>query len=88
MDFFTKKEINYLKGEIIAKEVAVEAEKYAFEKTLKNGLADEIIKTLNNPPKPSLITKIKIKYNRWKQQRKELKEIKKRINDIKNMGGL
>ena len=30
MDFYTKKEINNLKGDIIAKEAALEAEKYSF----------------------------------------------------------
>lgn len=85
MDFFTKKEINILKGEIEAKEAAIEAEKISFEKELSNGLMDEIKYILSNPPKPSFWTKIKIKYSRWKQKRRDLKEYKKYIKLKKEM---
>lgn len=82
MDFYTKKEINYLKGEILAKEAAIEAEKYSFEQQLKNGLGDEIRKTLSNPPKPSFWLKLKIKFLRWKQKRNDLKEYRKTIKEL------
>lgn len=85
MDYFTKKEINTLKGEIIARDAAIEAEKYAFERELKHGLREEIIQTLANPPKPNLWTKIKIKYSRWKQKRNELKEYKKLLKELDNI---
>lgn len=87
MDFFTKKEINTLKGEIIAKDVAIEAEKYAFEQLLKNSLGEEIKKTFETPSKPSFWTKIKLKYSRWKQKRNELKEYRKLIKDLDKING-
>lgn len=77
MDFFTKKEIEYLKGEVTARDVALEAEKYAFEKQLLNGLGEEIKNTLKNPPKPSIWFKMKYKYLCWKQKRKDRKEYQK-----------
>lgn len=71
MDFLLKKEIEKFKGEISSKDYAIEAEKYSFERQLKNGLGEEIINTLNNPPKSNLWTKIKLKYNKWKLLKKE-----------------
>ena len=85
MNYFEKKELNTLKGEIIARDVAIEAENYAFERELKNGLREEIIQTLTNPPKPNMWTKIKIKYSRWKQKRNELKEYKKLIKELESI---
>ena len=76
MNYFEKKELNTLKGEIIARDAAIEAAKYSFERELKNGLSDEIIRTLNNPPKPNFWNKIKLMFNRWALKRKELKELK------------
>jgi hypothetical protein len=46
---------------------------------------DEIKYILSNPPKPSFWTKIKIKYSRWKQKRRDLKEYKKYIKLKKEM---
>lgn len=82
MDFFTKKEIEYLKGEIESKNVAIEAEKYIFEQQLLNGLGEEIKNKLKTPSKPSIWTKIKIKYLRWKQKRNDLKEYRKLIKEL------
>lgn len=76
MDFLIRNEINKLKGEIESSNYAIEAEKHNFERMLKNGLAEEMKNYLNNPPKSNLITKLKIKYARWKLKRKELKRIK------------
>ena len=87
MDFFTKKEINTLKGEIIARDVAIEAEKYAFEQLLKNSLGKEIKKSFETPSKPSFWTKIRLKYSRWKQKRNELKEYRKLIKDLDKING-
>lgn len=77
MDFLTKKEIEGLKKDIASKDIALEAEKYAFEIKLLNGLGDEIKNHLLNPPKTSLILKWKNKFSRWKQIRKEKKILKK-----------
>lgn len=76
MNYFEKKELNTLKGEIIARDAAIEAAKYSFEQELKNGLGDEIKKTLTNPPKSSFWMKLKLRFNRWALKRKELKELK------------
>ena len=76
MDFLTKQEIEKLKGEITAKDFTIEAEKYSFERKLKNGLGNEILNVLNNPPKPSFLTKLKIKYAKWKFLKNEKKRIK------------
>ena len=38
MDYLTRKEIDDLKKDIASKEIAVEADKYAFEMKLLNGL--------------------------------------------------
>ncbi len=67
MGFLEDKELNSLKNEIKAKNIAVEADKYSYELQLLNGLGEEIKNTLNNPPKPSLMTKLKIKIARWKK---------------------
>ena len=87
MDFFTKKEINTLKGEIIARDVAIEAEKYAFEQLLKNGLGEEIKKSLETPQKPSFWKKIKLKFSRWKQKRNDLKVYKNLIKELDKING-
>lgn len=83
MDFLTRKEIEKLKGEFASKDAALEAEKYSFERQLKNGLGNEIILTLNNPPKPCFITKIKLKIAKWKLLYKEHKIFKKYKTNLK-----
>lgn len=65
MDYLTKKEVQGLANDIKAKENALEAEKYIFERKLRNGLGQEIINKLNNPEKPSLKLSFKLKIIRW-----------------------
>lgn len=70
MDYFLKKEIDKLNGEKNAANVAIESEKYMFERKLKNGLGHEIIEALNSPPKPNWWLGLKIKVKRWILKRK------------------
>ena len=44
--------------------VTISAEKENFAKSLKNGLGEAMIEYLNNPPKPSLWTRIKQRFRR------------------------
>lgn len=71
MDFLTKREIDGLKKDIASKEVALEADKYAFEMKLLNGLGESMMEELKNPTKPNWFTGLKLKYARWKTIRKE-----------------
>ena len=73
MDFLTRKEIESLKQDIAAKDIAVEADKYSFERKLLNGLGETMMAELKTPTKPSLLMKWKVKFARWKQIRKERK---------------
>ena len=82
MDFLTKKEIEALKQDIAAKDIAVEADKYAFETKLLNGLGESMMNDLKNPPKHNWLTYIKVKYAKWKKIRKEKQEYKKRMGDF------
>jgi hypothetical protein len=82
MDFFAKKELESLKNDIKSKEIAVEADKYAFETKLLNGLGESMMNDLKNPPKHNWFTSIKVKYAKWKKVRKEKQEYKKRIGDF------
>ena len=85
MDFLTKKEIDGLKQDIMAKEIAVEADKYAFEIILKNGLGDSIINELKTPTKISWIDKLKLKIAKWrmlKKERNEYNKLKKIMEDF------
>ena len=47
MDYLTNKEIDGLKCDIKASDVALEAEKYAFEKMLKEKIGPQMIDDLN-----------------------------------------
>lgn len=71
MDFLTKKEIEGLKQDIQAKDIAVEADKYAFEMKLLNGLGESMMEELKNPTKPNWLMGLKLKYARWKTIRNE-----------------
>jgi tRNA G37 N-methylase Trm5 len=71
------KEIDDLKKDIASKEIAVEADKYAFEMKLLNGLGEEMMNELSNPKKESIWLKWKYKFARWKQIRKDKKILKK-----------
>lgn len=76
MDFLTKKEAEGLINDIKAKEIAIEADKYSFEMKLKNGLGEQMLEKLTNPDKPSRILKFKIKYYRWRNRQREMKELR------------
>ena len=49
MDFLTDKELNGLKSDIKSSEIALEAEKYSFEKQLKETLGPKMVEELNKP---------------------------------------
>lgn len=82
MDFLTKKEIEALKQDIAAKDIAVEADKYSFEMKLLNGLGESMMDELKKPPKDNWFTAIKVKYARWKKIKKEKQDYKKRMGDF------
>jgi hypothetical protein len=84
MDYFVRKEINGLKQDIIAKEAAVEAYKYDYERQILNGLGEQMKKELKNPSKLSWWEVIKLKYARWRKIKQEEREIKRLQKDIKD----
>lgn len=53
------REIKGLRDDEKSGTITILAEKENFAKSLKNGLGEAMIDYLNNPPKPSLWTKIK-----------------------------
>ena len=71
MSFLLKKEIQGLAGDIKAKEYALEADKYTFERKLLNGMGKQMIEKLNNPDKPNYKLAWKLKIARWFKQIKE-----------------
>ena len=92
MDFLTKKEIEGLKQDIQSKEIAIEADKYMFESKLLNGLGESMMNELREPTKPSWWLAVKIKFARWRKNRKEEKERKQLLKQLNNnikkeMGG-
>lgn len=82
MDYFLKKEIDGLKQDIVSKDIAIEADKYAYETMLLNGLGEEMLKELKTPSKPNWITGLKYKIARWWKIRSENKKFKKILKDI------
>lgn len=52
MDYLTSKEIDGLKADIKASEVALEAEKYSFERMLKEKIGPKMIDELNHKNEP------------------------------------
>lgn len=77
MDYLVRKELEGLKNDIESKNIAVEADKYAFEMKLLNGLGESMMNELRNPTKPSFITSLKLKYAKRKLLREEKKNRKK-----------
>lgn len=49
MDFLTKKELDGFKGDVKASQIAIEANKYTFQRKLINELGPEMIDELNKP---------------------------------------
>lgn len=82
MDYFLKKEIDGLKQDIVFKDIAIEADKYAYETMLLNGLGEEMLKELKTPSKPNWINGLKYKIARWWKIRSENKKLKKILKDI------
>lgn len=82
MDYLTRKEIEGLKNDIEAKNIALEADKYVFEMKLLNGMGESMMNELRNPTKPSWITSVKIKFAKWKMLREEKKNRKKIMGDL------
>lgn len=63
MDFLTSKEIDGLKADIKASEAALEAEKYTFEKMLKEKIGPKMIEELNKKEQPKPEQKKKKKFS-------------------------
>lgn len=82
MDYFLKKEIDGLKQDIVSKDIAIEADKYAYETMLLNGLGEEMLKELKTPSKSNWINGLKYKFARWKKIRSEKRELKKILKNI------
>ena len=82
MDYLTRKELEGLKNDIESKNIAVEADKYAFELKLLNGMGESMMNELRNPSKPSWFTSLRIKYAKWKLLREEKKDRKKIMGDF------
>jgi hypothetical protein len=65
MDFRIRTELNALKGEILSKDRELEAEKTEFAKLLKTSFGDDMIETLNNPPKKNRFHGLLLRIQRW-----------------------
>ena len=63
-------ELRGLKQDIKVGEREVIREQQNFANSLKNGLGEAMINHLENPPKPNYWTALKIKWNRWKSNKK------------------
>ena len=77
MHYFTKQELNALKNEINGKEQAVEIYKDSYARHLLEDLGKDIKKSIKNPSKPNFFLGLKIKFQRWKKMRQDKKELKK-----------
>jgi len=63
-------EIKGFWGDIKATEEVLSYERQNYAKTLKNGLGEDIIEYLNNPPKPNRWKGFKMRIKRWYRNRK------------------
>lgn len=70
MDNNLEREINGFWGDIKATEEKLSYDRENYARTLKNGLGDDIINYLNNPPKPNYWKGLKLKFQRWYYNRK------------------
>lgn len=57
MDFLTKKELDGFKGDVKASQIAIEADKYTFQRKLINELGPEMMNELNKPKSKPIIQK-------------------------------
>ena len=65
MDFQTKNELKKLSREINSKDKELEADKKAFAQLLSGSFGDDMINTLNNPPKRHDLRGLILKIQRW-----------------------
>lgn len=65
-----EREISGFWGDIKATEDKLSYDRQNYARTLKNGLGEDIINHLNNPPKPNYWKGLKTKIQRWYYQRK------------------
>lgn len=63
-------EINGLKGDLKNTQEVLSYEQQNYAKTLKNGLGEDILQYLNNPPKPNKWKGFKMRLKRWWYNRK------------------
>ena len=63
-------EINGFWGDIKATEEQLSYERQNYARRLKNGLGEDIINYLDNPPKPNYWKGIKMKFLRWYYNKK------------------
>lgn len=65
MDIQLNNEINGLQGDKKLSERELLNERNNYARRLKNGLGEDIINYLNNPPKPNKWKGFKIRFKRW-----------------------
>lgn len=70
MDNNLEREINGFWGDLKATEDKLSYDREDYARRLKNGLGDDIIGYLNNPPKPNYWKGLKMKIQRWYYNRK------------------
>ena len=75
------KQIDAFYGDIKMIEQELSYEKENITRSLKNGLGEDILNTLNNKTKPNYWKGLKLKIKRWYLQKKYNKLLKQ-INDI------
>jgi hypothetical protein len=63
-------EIKGFWGDIKATEEQLSYQRQNYAKMLKNGLGEDIIEHLNNPPKPNRWKGLKMRLRRWWKNRK------------------
>ena len=88
MDYIVSKEIAEMRNEETAIQEALDAEKFSFKHQLEGDMGKQMMEELANPPKKSILLGLKYKIRRArtiregkKQERKALKEQKKRGDD-------
>ena len=77
MDIFVRNELEALKGEIEAKNYALEADKYSFIHQLESGMGERMLQELRNPPKPDKKLARKLIAARKKKEKEEKKLLDK-----------
>ena len=57
-------------GDLKSTERILSSDRENFAKTLKNGLGEDIVNYINNPPKPNKWKGFKMRFKRWWYNRK------------------